>query len=299
MMENGMQESRNGSAPLKDVDKATFARFAEYIYSGDYNPDEPVESSSTWDVRSVVESERDCTPPLAAVQEQFVDDSAEPEPEPEIPSPPEIPSAPEPEPPTEQSPWDGWNFGNSRSAYSGSKLKKKNKKAADWPGLFDRPDSDEQGTEVPRSSKQNKLLSPTYDILTTSPVPTSSMFVPKEDWTLDYLPTFMSHAQLYVFADVYAVTKLQRLAARRLDEALSLFVYSASSPTNVSTLIRYVYDRTAERKGSTDILRTIVANFAANNMHALQKTKHFRELLVDGGPFSKDFVDKVCVKYPK
>ncbi|KAF9630934.1 hypothetical protein BFW01_g1805 [Lasiodiplodia theobromae] len=43
MMTNGMKESREGKAFLKDVDPDTFFRFAEFIHSGDYSAVDPVE----------------------------------------------------------------------------------------------------------------------------------------------------------------------------------------------------------------------------------------------------------------
>lgn len=43
MMSNGMKESREGKAFLKDVDPDTFCRFAEFIHSGNYSAAAPVE----------------------------------------------------------------------------------------------------------------------------------------------------------------------------------------------------------------------------------------------------------------
>jgi hypothetical protein len=100
---------------------------------------------------------------------------------------------------------------------------------------------------------------------------------------LDYLPVFLSHAQLYVFADKYEVRDLQRLAARRLDETLGLFQFSSPYATDFAALLQYAYDNTAEREGKTDLLRTIVVNFIANNIESLIHSEIFMAMIENGG----------------
>lgn len=53
-MENGMQETQTGVASL-ETDRSIFCRFAEFIYTGDYNPAPPTTPEPT----SVVDENSD------------------------------------------------------------------------------------------------------------------------------------------------------------------------------------------------------------------------------------------------
>lgn len=44
-----MRESQERLASIEDVDETTFARFAEYLYTGDYNTLQPVRSQETFE----------------------------------------------------------------------------------------------------------------------------------------------------------------------------------------------------------------------------------------------------------
>ena len=116
----------------------------------------------------------------------------------------------------------------------------------------------------PRSSA--RLPCPTSDVVIKSAIPTYSMFVPSADYKLDYLSVFISHARLYVFADTWGVQDLQKLTARRLDEALDQFQYSLGSATSTTELMQYICDSTFDCEDEVDILRRVVINFAANNI---------------------------------
>lgn len=45
MMQGHMKEAQDGVATLQDVDKATFVRFLEYVYTGDYNVPQPTKAA--------------------------------------------------------------------------------------------------------------------------------------------------------------------------------------------------------------------------------------------------------------
>ena len=259
MMGNGMKECKEGRAPLKYIDKSTFARFVEFIYTGDYNPAEPSE------------------PPPAPPEDSNAsgDDVAQPTAAAEVDAQSDIPDAFEVPPPMSDITWDDWDQSSKRS-------KTKVRKLDD--GFSDRPITEAQKPKLPIS---------TLEVVIEQPLPTSSTFVPNRSWSLDFLPVFLSHAQVYVFADVYGVTNLQRLAARRLDEALSAFSHSPDSPTSITQLIQYIYDHTPARKENVDVLQTIVTNFAANNIETLGDSSDFRNLIRDGGSFAVSLMCKM------
>lgn len=265
MMKNGMQESQQGSAPLQDTDVSTFSRFVEFVYTSDYNPGEPVQQN------------------MASPKNQDASDGGGHNPLSRNDSEPDAFGRVAAEEPTlveVVEPYDDW--GN----FSSHKKKKKGKVIAE-------PDT----LPEPVISRARELQSATSDVVVTSPLQTTSMFVPNGDWSLDYLPVFLSHAQVYVFADTYGIAALQKLAARRLDEALCSFRYSSVSPTDIAGLVEYVYEHTPDRDGRDDVLRTIVTNFAANNVKALRSSTSFLGLLNKGGQFCEVLVCKMCDKF--
>jgi hypothetical protein len=278
MMEIGMQESQDGVAPLKSTNSMTFARFAEFIMTGDYSPAKPVEPpvvhppSGPGSIQSSDQEmeEKDRVAHLVLEPTQAVEELEEE---------------------AAEDSWGGRAFSLPRKERKKNGKKKyvseKSRKGHTW-GEFG--DLFEWATPPPKN--HDDLASPTTDVVIAPTLPTNSMFVPSGDWGLDYLPTFLSHAQLYVFADKYDVRDLQRLTARRLDEALALFEFQTPLATNFTSLLRYVYEHTPERDGKVDVLRTIVLNFTAKHIESLINSESFDAMIEDGGALVRDIVRK-------
>lgn len=276
MMENGMLESQQGRAPLQDTDNKTFGRFVEWIHTGDYNPAPPAEpdggdskDGETSDIETGEGSTEvgiDIGPPASTLSdfEDEKDDTV-------INSP---------------SPWSAF-----ASRTGGKKIKKYKKKQFRSFGFdSDQPDSPPTHSELP---------STTSDVLTTPAISTNSIFVSNGNWKLDYLPLFLSHARLYVFANAYLINDLAKLAARRLDESLSQFHFCAPYATNFAELIQYVFDHTED--DDEEVLRKVVTVFAANNVEQLKGSDEFRALLKSGGTcggaFADALVGKMCDRF--
>ena len=259
MMEGGMQESRKGSAPLQNTDELTFGRFVEFMYTGDYNPAEPVDRSAT---PLAVEGETngaECSPPAVGV---------------------DAPAG------------NFWGDGAIRSPEAG-----------DWPTdpQTAPPLTFELCNQMSSRKKARKTVSTRLeraslksDIRVQDPLPTQSLFETDGGWNLDYLPLFLSHSQLYVFADTYGIPYLQNLAAARLNDALSRFRYSQNSNTDVVQLVSYAYENTTDRSDGVDNLRMVVTHFCATNIGKLRTSKNFLGLLENGGPFVPALVSKMC-----
>lgn len=128
----------------------------------------------------------------------------------------------------------------------------------------------------------------------SQPLPMTSRLSFAYDDTLNYLPVFLSHAQLYVFADKYGVPDLQILVIARLYETMSRFNYHTATRTNIVELVTYAYDNTPDRHDELDRLRAVMVHFCANNIGALQESGHFRTLLEGGGSFVTSLVSKMC-----
>jgi hypothetical protein len=137
----------------------------------------------------------------------------------------------------------------------------------------------------------------TTQISITRPILADSKFVANDDWSLDYLPIFLSHAQLYVFADAYEAHELQKLTARRLEEALDEFKFSSTCTTDFTALLEYVYENTADKKNGMDTLRIVVCNFVTNNIENLLGTERFRTLLKNDGSLGVDILSKIVHRF--
>jgi hypothetical protein len=266
LMEGHMREARDGSCPMSDIDTATFGRFAEFAYTGDYTPALPVQQSEATSARSTDTEKRRNDGSQSSV---MTDSGSESD---------ELPDNPLDERPRIH------NIIPSR---------KKNPTLSqqDHFDLFDGRES-LLVSEIARKSPRQIRKTATGDAFSLR-----SMFLLTSASHLDQLPLLMSHAKLYVFADRWIVTDLRSLAARRLDEAVAMFEYSSTSPTDIATLIKYAYDHTPPRKDKADILRRIVTVFAANNIHALRQSPNFGELQCEGGDFQKDLMERVCDRF--
>jgi hypothetical protein len=268
LMENGMKESQKGHGPLEDVDVPTFGRFSEFIYTGDYNPAQPGQPSL-----SISSTKRESPGDVEQTAESFEEPPAAPEPEEEQRTMVSWDVEPVTGPTVEPAEADTWP-----TSAIGKRIKKR--KSRKHPS---RADPSHATEELFGLASPNTLTSPTIEVVIAPPISVRSTFIPTGDWRLDYLPVFLSHAQLYVFADKYEVRDLQRLAARRLDETLGLFQFSSPYATDFAALLQYAYDNTAEREGKTDLLRTIVVNFIANNIESLIHSEIFMAMIENGG----------------
>lgn len=110
------------------------------------------------------------------------------------------------------------------------------------------------------------------------------------------MPLFLSHAQLYVFADTNEASTLQKLTAHRLEDALATFKFASPCPTDFAALLGFVHDNTAEKENEADILRTIVGNFVANNIESLIESSSFRALVGNNGMFGLDLFSKIVTR---
>ena len=271
MMKNGMQESLRGSAPLRDTDKYTFRRFVEFLYTGDYNPDEPVRSCplSPTDLDASTDRHGRNEPGSGGLRSLKAD----------IPTI-ELPSEPADEP-----------------AYEPTISEMPAAPAEDaWDGFFTTRKKEKQKRRV-SSYNPPRLSGPTSDVTIWPPLDTASKFVPNGNWDLDYLPLFLSHAKLYIFADTYGIVNLQKLTARRFDEALWGFQYSSNSPTVIADLVEYVYEHTPILDNEVDVLQTIITNFVANNIDALRRSERFLALLRMEGPLAPAVVCKMSDRF--
>lgn len=235
MMTNGMKESHEGRAFLKDVDPDTFCRFAEFVHSGDYSAAAPVE---------VPLPPAEVPPAEDAAVEMF------PAEEPSAEAPPEeAPPAEEPE---------------SIAGY-------------DWGW-------------VPRTQRKKRTRTAPPPPL---PFPVDPAPGLNHSPDMSYTQTFARHISVYHFAKLYLVAGLKELATQKLSEALNLFQCYPERATDICHIVRLVYNH---EDGNThpSPLHDTISDYATNNFKVLMASRHFKDLLAEGGLFPPDVCSKVA-----
>lgn len=95
----------------------------------------------------------------------------------------------------------------------------------------------------------------------------------------DYTDVFLSHAQMYVFADYHGIVVLQNLALGKLRQALMGYtLYEQGSP-DIIQLVEYCFRNTVDKGGQRDPLRTLVCTYTACKVEDLWKNDEFQELM--------------------
>jgi hypothetical protein len=281
-----MRESRERSARIPDVNQETFARFMEFVYTGDYNSPqpEPVQQISTNIQASDNDEHKTNAWGTAAKILPYVHQApAEPYEEP-LPEP--VSEPPEPE-------IDPW-----RTCAKTKKDMKKQKAMAEV-----------QATSC--DQKRSKLPDPDISVAVTCPLSTSSKIRRNIVGRNDYTAVFFCHAQLYVLGDKYDVKPLKALSSERLSRSFRHYERAETPFADFPGLVRYVFEHTPERitcdiegqscqsphKSSGDILQQICVHFAANNFESLILSSGFCHLLREGGLFVEMFVAYVAERF--
>lgn len=262
---------------VREVDKETFARFAEWIYTGTYTAAAPESMAQ----QTVV------VPPYAP-ESKLTD------------SPPieaEEPSA-EPPPPIEEAQdfWDGASVEAVQDPYDthdegwgrpSSKKKKKGKRARQnlvWPDEDDAiaPEAEEP-TEVYEARMRPVLV--LEESLPVGPFIIEDNTILPTNPAMSNSAHFLSHAKLWSFANKNGITKLCDLTTRRLSSSLQDVRYHQERVEDLTDLARYVYIYPGD--GSLTIRRTI-ASYTSAHFAELVRTPRFERLLRNGGQFVTD-----------
>jgi hypothetical protein len=120
----------------------------------------------------------------------------------------------------------------------------------------------------------------------------------------------ISHAKLYVFANIYMIQPLKGLALHKLSRDLEAFDFKNDSTGEFADLFRYVYMNTSgndddpmgtgselldlvvtydDSVGTGSELRDLVVTYAASNAEFLVRNKAFVEVLEQGGEGASTF----------
>lgn len=274
LVKNGMRESQERSASIPDVDEATFARFVEFMYNGDYNAAKLLRNQQS--LGSIQDIKVDTQEDGSYVREAAV------ELEPDLP----LDAPPVTEEPADLDGWGG--FGMSR------KDKKKAKKST---------------SAVSIRHSTPKLPQLDLDAFLVPPLPTSSLIDQHDSADQnDYTAVFFCHAKLYVLAEKYGIEHLKRLSSDRLNKSFVHYQDAPDPSADIPGLLRYVFEHTPERQecytgsasgqslrdSSIDTLQELCVRFAANNTETLVLSPAFHLLLRDGGSFVAMYVECIA-----
>ena len=261
-----MAEAQKGFANLEDVDEGTFVRFIEWAHKGYYT----AADFETVDTESPSSSQGQSPDVVIPAKEeafsfgQIVEDEVPLEPTPDF------------------NQW-GTSFGSNRKG-------KKGKKAGTWGTSIHEsmitPAQDER-KELKEAFISRKYTVRQSVIQVPPPRPNQS---PSEDYT----DVFLSHAQLYVFAEKYDIQKLKASALEELHATLAIYTQYSERTGDIIALLRYVYDNTAETKEGSEDMRNLMTEYVGYEMDALMDDEDFKNLMIeDGGSLLGDFMTMV------
>jgi hypothetical protein len=282
MMHGDMAEAKQGYAILEDVDRATFARFAEWLYQGYYTPADFVQQPPKAPkldnkengnpsarrqsrVEEVVSGPDESLDPgfgsrlvlmdASWVQDRDVGDTAFSE------------------------------FGTTCRKNKGKKYARRHSVEESWnaattPSRSTRSDLEREFINIKSSVRQENISIP----------PARSNLNPEED----YSDVFLSHAQLYVFAEKYEIEMLRMLALETLQHLLAIFTLYEDRTEDVITLLRYAYAHTRRSSIVLDDLQAMLKHYVGYQMDVLMTNSKFQTLLLeDGGLLLSHFVEMV------
>ena len=255
-----MEEGQTGRGTLDDVDEDTFARFAQFMYTGDYAPAAYVLREP--EILATVEPKHDTYEPLevdgtppgttvgALIDESLYEEAP-------------VVEAPVVEAPVVEDPWSFSGFSNHRK----DKGKKKSK---------------------PKSAQRRPFDERTY------PLPASSTYLQKrckarsnKSALEDYTPVFLGHTRLYALAEKYGVESLKWVVLNKLHETLRLFTPYEARHGDILELLRETYDNTPTLK-QIDPLRELVTQYITSEAMQVIETEQCLSLVEEGGQLARD-----------
>ncbi|KAI4230521.1 MAG: hypothetical protein LQ349_006226 [Xanthoria aureola] len=270
MINGDMSETQKGYAVLEEDDQGTFGRFAEWVNKGYYTSGEVIDRSldeSTSEKGLVVNGECEIRMESPA----------------EDPQPDEV-LAVEYEPPRAVFGWDVEEPSDFGVVTSSRSLK--TKRNMNYASLVEEVSLTPR-MQLKKSFIQRKTVIRQENSSVPAPLPNQS---PQEDYT----DVFLSHAQLYVFAEKYDIKTLKQLALENLHASLAIYKLYKERTGDIVDLLRYVYANTSETVDDVKDLRTLLTLYMGYEMDTLMQDEDFRDLMVaDGGPLLADFMRMV------
>lgn len=262
LVNGAMREAQIGEAELKDVNGETFSRFCQWAYSGHYPAAESsIRPEKEVEVKEMVERKAEVIGKFGLI-ENFLESSTD-----RFIVPPK---------PINHSP--------SRKRTRRSDVTVPSDLSYDSPSDSHRAPTQKQCLEKEfrrlwyLRSSDKRIKEPPGNL------------TPSEDFT----PVFLSHAQVYVFAERYDVRSLKRVACYYLHETLKKFEVFPECVGDIVALIRFVYENTLQPDNKPEHLRKMLMLFVGCEMESLVEVNEFQDLLNENKELMFDFCDMVA-----
>lgn len=268
MINGHMAEAQEGLATLKDVGVDTFVRFIEWAYKGYYTAAEfttvahesppRARSPSRDDAVATAQEDGETT----AVAPPDVDWRLSQEMEPD--------AFPYPVPSSKKVKKGKISFGSVTSTQLLS------------------TDTTQERKEKLKAAFNSRHYTVRQTALPIAPPRPNQ--IPEEDYT----DVFLSHAQLYVFAEEYDIQSLKVLAFEELHATLAIYHLYRKRTGGIVELLRYVYANTREPTKGIEDMRTLMTQYVGSEMDTLIHDRDLKKLMIeDGGALLSDFMKMV------
>ncbi len=318
LLKNGMSESQIGSTIWEDVSEDTFARFAQFAYTGDYSIPAPQKRKSrAAEKQSTSEGSSKTANGVHGVldtrsqdQHQLVEDVRDYEDAPIVKGIFGLKVNTLGEPPVAKD--GGW--APDRAFVGGKKIKKDKREKrqlakSSWevfpipePEPAPEPVEEQDFESIPKREKYPDSPPQTYaeDFYALS----FPLLAPRSNYdsicdppstcdsSLSYSEQFLSYAALYILGDCHLIDPLKALALHKLHKTLCVFQLSAGNAQDVVDLARLAYTEEGGGGGGGDDigrLRSLVCRYLATHALVLSFDEGFMDLLEEGGQFVRDF----------
>ena len=252
-----MAEAQKGFATLKDVDHGTFVRFIEWAHKGHYTAAE----FSTAEIESPRTSRSQDHPEVVPAPQE--EDTAEAVPASEDDWAPAVPAEPEPE----ASAWPPPAWHQPVPSYRKDKKGRRKDLGTMAQGIKER--------------LREAFISRTYNYTVRQAVVETPSPRPNENPVEDFTDVFLSHAQLYVFAEKYDIQSLRVLALEKLHVTLANYTLYLVRTGDIIALLRYVYANTGKPREGVEDMRTLMTQYVCYEMDVLMEDPEFRNLMIE------------------
>ncbi|WPA97910.1 uncharacterized protein RHO25_002521 [Cercospora beticola] len=263
-----MKSEKDPASPVRIeyVDAETFARYIEYLYTGEYTAAEPRSRIHSYS-NSASESDTEVLTPSALSDASFDNFAEKASLHTEKSSfgetmiPPEK-TAEQSKQPKEQTAQSAWKFPWKRQAPS--------LRQQAWESFVAKLPSGPQASSKPAMC-MNDL---------------------HQDFHEDYTEVFLSHAKLYIFAAMWSAESLRKLSLRRLHESLVHFTPCSVCVGDVAILLRHVHHDTDSLCNIAE-LKAVVIDYVACHVEKLAQNSIFQQTMQDSNEAAVDLIQSL------
>lgn len=260
------------------MSKDTFARFAQYAYTSDYSVPQSNQRGKSTEKEEEVVGNRSTQTISGNMREGLL-----------------------------MKPYPGSSFDLEHAEEDHPEPTSRNVNMKDvFVGFYPSSKKTAKKIPIPQPSLLPRFPSDRFDTLS------SSLYEPRNlyglacetmepfDANQSYSKEFLSHASLYILGDYQIIDSLKTLALHKLHGTLCIFQLNNKNFGDVIDLVSLAYTLESGGGQSDDgigPLRSLVCRYIVTHIQRLSLLEEFLNLLEEGGPFVRDFV-QMQLKWP-